>query len=115
MFQTSVSCTRNATFCIGDTEIALLCVQKYKGVILGVEKAPAGMWRQWHPIFKMKIAYFMSLRHKNGDSVFQKNRTSIFGEEKAPAGMSPPFLYLYNIDCMSLIHTKSMKIAYLCM
>ena len=28
VFQTSVSCTRNATLCIGDTEIAILCVQK---------------------------------------------------------------------------------------
>ncbi len=28
VFQTSVSCTRNATVCIGDTEIATLCIQK---------------------------------------------------------------------------------------
>ena len=54
-----------------ETQKSLYCVfKKYKGVILGVEKAPAGMWRQWHPIFKRKIAYFMSLRHKNQDSVF---------------------------------------------
>ena len=53
-----------------ETQKSRYCVfKKYKGVILGVEKAPAGMWRQWHPIVKRKIDDFMSLRHKNQDSV----------------------------------------------
>ena len=33
-----------------------------------------------------KRAYFMSLRHKNQDSVFQKNIMSYLGKIKAPAG-----------------------------
>ena len=42
MCKSSVSCTRNATLCIGDTEIAILCVQKIEGLFLGEIKAPAG-------------------------------------------------------------------------
>ena len=54
-----------------------------------------------------KRTYFMSLRHKNQDSVFQKNIRSYFGKIKAPAGKlggAPSmFLCLGDIESASFV------------
>ena len=108
MFQTSVSCTRNATLCIGDTEIAILCVQKIEGLFLG-EKAPAGMLGGAPSMFlcleDIKRAYFMSLRRKNQESVFQNNIMSYLGKIKAHAGMlgGAPSMFLCLEDIESAL------------
>ena len=90
MSQTMVSCTRNAILCIGDTELAILCVQKNIGSIFGRNKSPCGHTGGAPSMFlclvDIESALFMShlcprgsneadsmyLRHKNRDSVFLK-------------------------------------------
>ena len=63
-----VSCTRNATFCIEDTEITILCVQKIEGLFLGEIKAPAGTLggapSMCLCLGDIKYALFMPPRHK---------------------------------------------------
>ena len=77
---------------------------------MGEIKAPAGTLGGAPSIFCLedtKREYFMSLRHKYQDSVFQKNIMSYFGKIKAPAGKlggAPSmFLCLGDIESASFM------------
>ena len=66
-----------------------IACSKNIGSILGRKKAPAGILGGAPSMFlcleDIKRAYFMSLRHKTQDSVFQKNK-GVFLAEKSPCG-----------------------------
>ena len=106
-----VFCVRETLLYVLETRKSLYCVFKKYKVYFRVKKAPAGMLGG-APSMSLgledtKRAYFMSLRHKNRDSVFQKNITSYFGKIKAPAGMlggAPSmFLCLGDIESASFM------------
>ena len=72
---------------------------KYSRCIFAGKKAPAGA----HPgAQSLESTCFMYLRHKNQDSMYQKQRTFVFAGEKAPAGAHPGapnlegHLYIFN-------------------
>ena len=89
MFQTSVSCTRNATF---DPEAEFMYLRhknrgslfiKYRRCIFGGKKAPAGAHLDTPSLESTCLVY---LRQKARGSLFVENRRCIFGGKKAPAG-----------------------------
>ena len=72
---------RETLFYVLETQKLLDCVcKKYKG-FFWEKKAPAGTLGGAPSMFlclaDIKRAYFMSLRHKNQDSVFQNNKRFI--------------------------------------
>ena len=90
VFQTSVSCTRNATF----DPRSWICIYlrhknkdsvfiKNRRCIFGGKTAPAGAQLVAPSLESTCVMY---LGHKNKDSVFKKYRRCAFGGEKAPAG-----------------------------